>query len=262
MAPTKEYKKLDKKMADDLESRVNNTSSDSSDDKSNGHSSPLEIKVLEEQAKKRKPRGTLGTILDYTIAATAFAASYALVGTSALIANAIGFVGDRIINYKRKRDTPSRQTRDTAIMSSLFSIPGHYFFKWVNQVINVKTWGGLLARYAVQNLAYAPPMILAGNLVGYPLTYGTTKGLYNYGIRDLGWRNYKDGIKRFSIPNLVAARYAPPKTHYGISLGLGMLWKTTLGARFLHETDPYKYEHKIIDGKPANGYTNEQKKAA
>jgi len=237
-------------MADNLEDRVKNTESDN--DKANGHNSPLEIKVLEEQAKKRKPRGFLGKMIDYTIAGAAFATSYALVGSAALIANAIGFVGDRIINYQRKRDTPSRQTRDTAIMSSLFSIPGHYFFKWVNQAINVKTWSGLLGRFAVQNLAYAPPMYVAGNLVGYPLTHGTTKGLWNYGIKDLGWRNYKDSIKRFSIPNLVAARYAPPQTHFPISLGLGMLWKTTLGSRFLHEADPYKYEHKIIDGKPAN----------
>ena len=252
-------------MADDLVNRINNSeipSSYSNERKSNGHSSPLEIKVLEEEAKKRKPRGLVGKILDYTIASAAVATSYALIGPMALVANAISFVGDRVVNYKRKRDTPSRQTRNSAVLSSLFSIPGYYAFKWMNSLINVKTWGGLALRYLVQNFVYIPPMVVGGRLIAYPLVHGTTKGLWNYGIKDLGWRNYKDGLKYFSWPNLAAARFLPAYTHFPISLGTGLLWKTTIGSRYLHEADPYKYEHEIIDGKPANGASKEYKNAA
>ena len=240
-------------MADnDLEDRLNSNSG-SENNKANGHNSPLEIKILEEQAKKRKPRGLFGKIMDYGIAAGAVAASYSLIGSMALVANAISFVGDRIVNYKRKRDTPSRQTRNSAILSSLFSIPGHYAFEWMNKLWNVTKWTGLATRFAVQQFVYYPAMTVVGNLVGYPLVHGTTKGLFNYGIADLGWRNYKTGLKYFSLPNLAAARFAPAYTHFPISLGMGLLWRTTVGSRYLHEVDPYKYEHSKIDGAPANG---------
>lgn len=251
-------------MADDLEGKLNdsNINSDNLEAKANGHSNPEIINFLQEKAKQRKPRGFLGKILDYTITAGAIAASYALIGPMALVANGIRFVGDRIINYRRKRDTPSRQTRNGAIMASLFSIPGYYAFKWMNSLINVKTWGGLALRYAVQNFIYSPLMTITAFHVGYPLVHRTTKGLYKYGLADLGWRNYKTGLKYFSWTNLAAARFLPAYTHFPISLGTGLLWRTTIGSRYLHETDPYRYEHEIIDGKPAKGYAKENKKAA
>ncbi|MBW2975663.1 hypothetical protein KY366_08135 [Candidatus Woesearchaeota archaeon] len=241
--------------SDNLEAKANNS-------KSQGHSSPKVIKALDEIAKKRKPRGFFGSMLDYTIAAGAVAASYALVGPIALIANGIRFVGDRIVNNKRKRDTPSRQTRNSAIIASLLSIPGHYAFQLMNKLINVKTWSGLATRYAVQNFVYGPAMLLTTNTIAYPLTFGTTQGMWDYGITDLGWRNYKTGLAYFSWPNLAAARFLPDYTHFPISLGTGLLWRTTAGSRFLHEADPYKYEHRIIDGKPANWANKEYKKAA
>jgi hypothetical protein len=247
-------------MADNLESRLNsNTDSDNLEAKANNHNSPEIIKFLEEKAKTRKPRGTLGKIVDYTIAAGAVAASYSLIGPTALIANGLTFIGARIVNHMRKRDTPSRQVRNQALISSLFSIPGHYAFKWMNTLWDVTKWSGLLSRFAAQNFIYAPFMYIAGNLVGYPLVHGTTKGLYEYGIKDLGWRNYKSDFKYFSIPNLFVSRYLPPQSHFPINLGMGLLWRTTIGSRYLHEADPYKYEHEIIDGKPANGYANNQK---
>jgi hypothetical protein len=249
-------------MADnDLEDMIN-SNSDSQDNKANGHNNPEIIKSLEERAKQRKPKGLIGKILDYTITAGAVAASYSLIGTSALIANAISFVGARIVNYKRKRNTPSRQTRNMAITASLFSIPGHYAFQYMNKLFNVATWSGLGARFAAQNFVYYPAMTVTGNLIGYPLVHGTTKGLYSYGIKDLGWRNWKTSFKYFSIPNLLVARYLPPETHFPIDLGMGLLWRTTVGSRYLHEADPYKYEHSKIDGTPANGQNKEYKKAA
>jgi len=253
-------------MADELEDRLSDD--DNSDNletkvnKSNGHSNPEIINLLQEKAKHRKPRGLFGKIMDYTIATGAVAASYALIGPMALVANGIRFVGDRVINYKRKRDTPSRQTRNGAIMSSLFAIPGYYAFKWMNSLINVKTWGGLALRYAVQNFIYSPLITLTAFHVGYPLTHRTTKGLYKYGLADLGWRNYKTGLKYFSWPNLAAARFLPAYTHFPISLSTGLLWRTTIGSRYLHETDPYRYEHEIIDGKPVNRVNKEYKKDA
>jgi hypothetical protein len=252
-------------MADDLDERLNDNNSDNLESKvnnSDSHSNPEVIEALEERAKKRKPRGLFGKIMDYTIAAGAVAASYALIGPMALVANAISLVATKIVNYKRKRDTPSRQIRNNAIMASLFSIPGYYAFKWMNRLIDVTTWSGLATRFAVQNFAYVPAMMLAGNTVGYPLVFGTTKGMFKYGIRDLGWRNYKTGTKYFSWPNLAAARFLPDYTHFPLSLGMRVLWGTTAGARYLHEADPYKYEHKIIDGKPVNGANKEYKKAA
>lgn len=252
-------------MADSLDdvldgSNGNKNDLESKTKSSNGHSNPKIIKFIEEKAKQRKPRSRLGGIVDYIIAAGAVTASYALIGPTALVANAISFIGERIVNYKRKRDTPSRQTRNSAIMASLLSIPGYYAFKWMNRLFDVATWSGLISRFAVQNLVYTPAMMLAGNTIGYPLHFGTTKGIWSYGIADLGWRNYKTGTKYFSWPNLAAARFLPPYTHYPISLGMGMLWRTTAGSRYLHEADPYRYEHRIIDGKPANGYAKDNKK--
>ncbi len=250
-------------MADNLEDRLNdNDNSDNLESKANGHSNPKIINFLQEKAKQRKPRGLLGRIADYTVAAGAIAASYSLIGMPAIIANAISFASTRIVNYKRNRDTPSRQVRNNAIFASLFSIPGHYAFKWMNKIWDVTKWSGLLARFAAQNFVYYPTMTVAGNLIGYPVVQGTTKGLYEYGIKDLGWRNWKTSFKYFSIPELFVARYLPPQTHFPISLTSGLIWRTTVGSRYLHEADPYKYEHRIIDGKPANGYDQQLKKAS
>lgn len=246
-------------MADDLENRLRNNDNDNDNSnnleaKANGHNNPKIINFLQEKAKQRKPRGLLGKIADYTIAAGAVAAAYSIVGVPALIANGLTFIGSKIVNYKRKRDTPSRQVRNQAIISSLFSIPGHYAFKFMNKIWDVTKWSGLLARFMVQEFIYYPTMAVTGNLIGYPLVHGTTKGLFNYGIKDLGWRNWKTGLKYFSIPNMFVARYMPPETQFPIDLGMGLLWRTTAGSRYLHEADPYKYEHKIIDGKFTNGY--------
>ena len=100
-------------MADSLEDRLKDSNSDNLEAKvknSNGHSNPEIINFLEEKAKQRKPRGLFGKIMDYTISIGCVAASYALIGSMALVANAIGFIGDRIVNYRRKRDTPSRKS--------------------------------------------------------------------------------------------------------------------------------------------------------
>ena len=219
---------------------------------SNGSS--IDTKFLEEKAKTRKPRGLFGTIMDYTIAASAAAASYAAVGPMALWANAIGFVGNRIVNFRRKRDTPSRQTRNTAIMSSIMAVPGKLAFDAMNYLIDVTTMSGWLLRGAVQQFGYFPAMTVLGTSIGHPLVHGTTTGLYDYGLRDLGVRNYKTGLKWFAIPNMLVARYLPDYTHFPISLANNLVFRTTVGSRFLYEVDPYKYEHKILDGKPANGY--------
>ena len=252
-------------MADSLENIVENRpKSDNLETKvkGQGHNSPHIIKFLEEKAKQRKPRSTLGKILDYTIAAGCIVGSYLAVGNIALVANVISLIGERIVNWRRGRDTPSRQTRNSALMASLMSIPGYFAFKWMNSLYDVTTWSGLLKRYAVQNFAYIPANTLIGNAIGYPLHFGTTKGMWDYGIKDLGWRNYKTGLKYFSWPNLAAARFLPDYTHYPVALGAGMLWRTTAGSRYLHEADPYKYEHRIIDGKPANGAENKSYKKA
>ena len=84
-------------MADDLEGKLDGNSN-SEDPKANGHNSPLETKILQEQAKKRKPRGILGKVADYTISAAAIAASYTAIGPMALVANGLNFVGDRFVN--------------------------------------------------------------------------------------------------------------------------------------------------------------------
>ena len=132
----------------------------------------------------------------------------------------------------------------------------------MNKLFDVTRWSGLLGRFVAQNFAYMPFRAVAGTLVGYPLVNGTTKGLYDYGIKDLGWRNYKTTFKYFSLPNLAVARWLPDYTHFPIEIANGIIWKSTVGARALHEVDPYKYEHEVIDGKPANGAYEEQKKPA
>lgn len=220
---------------DTLEERVSNSSNSENN--------------LEDIVKNHKPRGFIGKIFDYTIAAGANILSYLAIGNMALIANAIAFVGDRIVNWRRKRDTPSRQTRNSAIMASLMAIPGKIGFDLMNKYINVKTMSGWLTRGVVQLGLFRPAMGLANTAISYPLINRTFKGMYEKGYKKAWWNIYKDGLKYLGIPNMLTARFLPPQTHFPISLGLRTLFRTSVAERVIKiYEDPYRYEYKKING--------------
>lgn len=221
---------------DSLEERANSVNSDTENN-------------LEDIVKNHKHKGFFGKLFDYTIAAASVFASYALIGPVALLANGVAFVSDRIVNLKRKRDTPSRQTRNSAILASLMSVPGKIGFDIMNSLINVKTWGGWLTRAAVQLGIFQPLMITTYNTFSYPLINKTFKGMYEKGYKQLPWKMYKDHLKYLGIPNMLAARFLPAATHFPIYLGLRTAYRTMIGERIMEiYEDPYRYEHKRIDG--------------
>jgi len=206
-------------------------------------------KNLEDVIRNHKPTPFLKKVFNYAIGFGAIATSFLLVGTIGLGAGLLGLSGEYINAKIRRRDFPSRQFRNVALMWSLISIPGSWLYNWMNATINVKTTIGMLQRAAVE----IPAVHLVGgpayHLISYPLENQKFKGLYDLDLKRVWWKNFKASMKYFIWPEMLMARFAPPYIHFPALLVSKALYTVTFGSRRVRIIDPYILDHKKIRGK-------------
>lgn len=178
---------------------------------------------------------------DFAVGTAATLISYSLIGTTALVAVGISIAGDLIINYRKGESTPSRMLRDSVIQAAFWSIPGYHAFKWMNSVIDISTLGGKITRAVVQ-LGILPHLITPlSYFTGYTFRNKSPEGFTQF-MKDFYWKNYKKGLAYFGIPNMLAAYYLPPYTHYPISLSTQTFGRAAIFGDVLKEYDFYKDE--------------------
>lgn len=178
-------------------------------------------------------RGLLAKIFDYGVAIAATAASYSLIGPVALVSSGIAHLGDYFAGWKRGEKTSSASTRDSSILSAIWTPVGSYIFNFMNTQIDISTLYGKAARAFTQ-------------LVVAPLTVGFTAFMSDYVIRrkqltgtiehvkKYFMENYFDSLKYLGIPRLAVAYTLPPPVQYPIDIGL----------RFLHRMGNVAYSHR------------------
>ncbi|GAJ06832.1 unnamed protein product, partial [marine sediment metagenome] len=199
-------------------------------------------KVKDNGKRNFHNKSLAGKLFDYTIGTAFAAAAVSIMGPMALIGPATAILGDYIVNRKRGKKLSSRQIRDNMVIGSIMSIPSIFGFNLMNEYINIKTWAGKIARAIVQTgpfyLAIAPPWYLVDYIVR-PYKNKSLKNLSEKHLKPFFFRNWRDGLATFTVPNQLAANYLPPITHYPISSGLGLLYRGTVGQRLLKAEDPY-----------------------
>lgn len=204
---------------------------------------------LEDVIRNHKPTPFLKKVFDYAVGFGTMAFSFFVAGPIGPAAALMGLAGEYLNAKIRKRDFPSRQFRNTALLWSLISIPGSMLYNWMNATINVKTTIGMLQRAAVE----IPAVHLIGgpayHLVSYPLENRKFKGLLNLDLKRIWWKNFKASMKYFIVPEMLMARFAPAYIHFPALLLSKMFYTITFGSRRVRLIDPYILEHKKIRGK-------------
>lgn len=190
-------------------------------------------------------RGIIGKIFDYGTAITATALSYSVIGPLSIIAVGTSALGDHISNWRSGKKTTSAQIRDSAILSSFWSIPVSYAFNLMNAFISTASLTGKVVRAFAQLVALPFAIGRLGFASDYVIRHKKFKGAYKNQVDKFWFKNYKDALTYLSIPNMAVAYLAPAQYHYPASLLTGLIGRTTIGTRHIKALDPY-----------GNGYTN------
>ncbi len=167
-------------------------------------------------------RGLLGKIFDYSVAIGATAASYAIAGPIALVGTGVALVGDYLSNWREGVKTSSASTRDSAILSAIWTPIGSYFFNLMDTKINMATIYGNIARIFTQVVAVPFTLGLGGLMSNYVIRGKQIKGTWEY-TKKYFMENYRDSLKRLSIPRLLALYTLPERLQYPTYILLGLL---------------------------------------
>ena len=166
-------------------------------------------------------RGLLAKIFDYGVAIAATAASYALVGPIAIVSTGIAVFGDYVADWKQGKTTSSASTRDSSILSAIWTPIGNYLFN-IMTGIDVGTIYGKVSR-AFAQLVVAPLTVgLAAFTSDYVIRRKQIKGAGDH-ISKYFMKNYWDSLKYLSIPRLITAYTLPPQVQYLVDIGLRFL---------------------------------------
>lgn len=178
-------------------------------------------------------RGLLAKVFDYGVAIIATAASYALVGPIALISAGIAVVGDYFAGWKRGEKISSASTRDSSILSAIWTPIGSYIFNFMNTQIDIATLPGKVTRALAQLFAFPSTVGLVGFMSEYVIRGKQLTGTIEH-VKKYFMQSYFDSLKYLGVPRLAIAYTLPPPVQYPIDIGL----------RFLRRIGDVTYRHR------------------
>lgn len=186
-------------------------------------------------------RGLLAKIFDYGVAIAATAVSYSLVGPIALVGTGIAVVGDYFAGWKRGEKTSSASTRDSSILSAIWTPIGSYIFSFMNTQIDISTLYGKAARGLAQLVAFPLTIGPLGSMSDYVIRRKQITGTIEY-IKKYFMEGYFDSLKYLGIPRLLVAYTLPPPLQYPIDIGLRFLRRMG-NVAYAHRTAGRPYEY-------------------
>mgnify|MGYP001607136082 CR=1 FL=1 len=185
-------------------------------------------------------RGLLAKIFDYTVALGATAAGYVIAGPIIFASTGVALIGDYIADRRRKITTSSASTRDSAVISAIWTPIGSYVFNLMGKIDVGTLYGKVLRGFS--QLVVAPLTLgFAAFTSNYVIVRKKIKGLFDY-TKKYFMEGYWDNIKWLSIPRLFAAYTLPQPLQYPTEIMLRFFRR--MGNVFQsrkHEGDPYGY---------------------